>query len=364
MTIPLTAKLHLPGLNALRFYVAISVVIAHISNGFGELRTRPAHYLLLNSLAMDAQSAVTLFFVLSGFLITFLLLKEVSQAGSISITRFYARCALRIWPLYYLIAALGLGLLRSLLGPFSGLSHLTSTHVILVLLFMPNFVTPLGPLGHLWSIGVEERFYLVWPWVVRHKHALPRVALGIVLVKLMIAPIVASLDQGSVTNLFVGLRWESLAIGAAGAVLYHRRHTSIRILTSPLAQLLVVAGTAYLAIVDIPLSAISILATSSLFLLLVLNLVASERLKPILEAPLLTALGQASYGIYMFHFPLLYVILLGMDNLHVTEGPARDMLLYATTIGGTLSLALASYRFYEAPFLALKERFAIVQAYR
>ena len=72
-------RVYFPGLNALRFYAAISVVIAHTSGNFGEMRTRPAHYALLNALALDAQSAVNLFFVLSGFLITYLLFKEQSE---------------------------------------------------------------------------------------------------------------------------------------------------------------------------------------------------------------------------------------------------------------------------------------------
>src|SRR5574337_1573704 len=72
-------KSYFPGLDSLRFYAAISVVVAQTTNNFGEFRSRRADYVLLNLVLMDSQSAVSLFFVLSGFLITYLLLKEIGR---------------------------------------------------------------------------------------------------------------------------------------------------------------------------------------------------------------------------------------------------------------------------------------------
>src|SRR5574339_181307 len=95
----------LPGLNTLRFYAALSVVFEHISIHFSQ-----PSVLLKNMgfIFMGAQQAVNLFFVLSGFLITHLLLRERKITNKISIPNFYIRRALRILPLYYWIVVLGL----------------------------------------------------------------------------------------------------------------------------------------------------------------------------------------------------------------------------------------------------------------
>jgi peptidoglycan/LPS O-acetylase OafA/YrhL len=95
------AHIHFPGLDALRFYAAMSVVVIHTATNFGDLRLRSSKIPLLDALALDAQSAVSLFFVLSGFLITYLLLTEHSRTGTVQVRPFYMRRILRIWPLYY-----------------------------------------------------------------------------------------------------------------------------------------------------------------------------------------------------------------------------------------------------------------------
>ena len=74
-------RVYFPGLNGLRLYAAISIVIAHVTYNFGELRTRRSEYGLLNAFALNAQSAVNLFFVLSGFLITYHLFHERATTG-------------------------------------------------------------------------------------------------------------------------------------------------------------------------------------------------------------------------------------------------------------------------------------------
>lgn len=353
-------QVHLPGLNALRFYAALSVVIAHTSNNFGELRTRPADIGWLNAMAMDAQSAVSLFFVLSGFLISYLLLREVTEQGRLDVPRFYLRRALRIWPLYYLTVAIGFLLLPALLRSNEIWASTPAHGWILVLLFLPNFVTPLGPLGHLWSIGLEEQFYLAWPWVVARPHAILRVAFGILLVKVMTAPVVASFGSASISNLFLGLRFECMAIGALGAYLAQRRRDLLPYVHAWPVRAAVLIGLAYLAWTNVELNELTILVSSTLFLGLILNVATDPRVGGRLESPWVEQLGRISYGVYMYHFPLLYVALLSLQRAGIPEGPQYTAVLYVITVFGTLALAAASYRWVETPFLRRKEQFAVV----
>lgn len=353
-------RIYFPGLDALRIYAALSVVIGHTRDNFGELRTQPAHYVLLNALTLDAQSAVNLFFVLSGFLITYLLLQEHARTGTIAVRRFYVRRILRIWPLYYFIVFLALGVLPWVLGPTYALSNLPAYKILLIVCLLPNLVGALGPLSHLWSIGLEEQFYLVWPWVLRSPGRFLRVCLGILIIKTIIAPVVGVFPNDSVRIFFEALRFECMAIGGLGAYLYFQRHWLLRWIYSPWAQAGALLGMVVLAEVDLPVTYWGNVITSLLFIGLILNVSTNPRSWLKLEHPILTALGQISYGVYMYHYLWLYVVILALKAAGPPEGDVYSLILYTATLTGTLLLAAASYHWFEAPFLKWKTRFAVV----
>lgn len=145
-------KIYFPNLNGLRFFAALSVMLYH----FGGVETINGHF------------GVILFFVLSGFLITYLLLEEKKQTNTISIRKFYFRRVLRIWPLYFFILLLATVVIYST----TGLDDNYYEALPYFLLFIPNwaFVINIGIkyVVVLWSVGAEEQFYLLWPWVI-HK---------------------------------------------------------------------------------------------------------------------------------------------------------------------------------------------------
>ena len=168
-------RIHFKGLNAVRFLAAAVVAIAHASvllmwepstypHGLGEI-PNVARSGGLNP--ETAKLAVICFFVLSGFLITYLLLAEEARTGAISIRAFYLRRILRIWPLYYLLVLCGFLLLPhvSLLGlPIPPVhEHSWWLEFALYMTVFPNLAVPVPYLAHLWSIGVEEQFYILWP---------------------------------------------------------------------------------------------------------------------------------------------------------------------------------------------------------
>ena len=350
---------YFPGLDALRFYAALAVAVAHIGRNFAELRTQGAEYPLLNMLFIDAQTAVSLFFVLSGFLITWLLLNEKFHTETVDVRKFYVRRALRIWPLYYLIAFICFVVLPPLLGPDYFYAEAPAHTVLLVLFFLANMVGPMGPTDHLWSISLEEQFYLVWPWVMkRSTQTFLKVAFGIIFLKLVLEPVVAMFNVDSMRLLFLGLRFECMAIGAVGAYLYFCQHRSLRWIYHPAAQCLAWGIMIFCALVDIPLTALNTLLLSLAFITIILNLATNPRTLVQIDQPAFNALGKISYGIYMYHYPLLYVVLFARQAAGIPESDGFNALLYVLIIGGTLLLAYASYRWFEAPFLRLKERFA------
>lgn len=146
--------LHLKGLDSLRAFAALLVVWSHIEI-VKDMYKLPS---LWKPYFPSAHFSVTLFFVLSGFLITFLLAKEQENHRVISLKKFYIRRILRIWPLYYLILFLSYFMIDS---------NVTTRTLLLCLFIFPNVPLALKSKWtgspQVWSIGVEEQFYIIWP---------------------------------------------------------------------------------------------------------------------------------------------------------------------------------------------------------
>ncbi len=170
---------HFPGLNALRFIAAFLVYIHHVEqvkliSGLDSLWKGKS---LLSPLFLRAGAlGVTFFFVLSGFLITYLLLVEVGETRSISLKDFYIRRALRIWPVYFFLTAFAFTILPRwhLVQPATMIPVLHAHYFAKLSLFLLMWVhvfeisyPGIFPGGVLWTVSVEEHFYFVWPLLIR-----------------------------------------------------------------------------------------------------------------------------------------------------------------------------------------------------
>jgi peptidoglycan/LPS O-acetylase OafA/YrhL len=347
-----------PGFDALRIYAALSVVIGHTNRNFGGIRSTPANIPLLDLLFMDTQSAVNVFLVLSGFLITYLIFREQSTAARLDTRRFYLRRILRTWPLYYLTVFIGLCVVPWLLGASAGVPASNPWSILLVLALMPNFTTGVSPaLEHLWCIGLQNQFYLIWPAVTRPPAGrFLRIVFGILIVKVAITPVILGMRIDSITNIFYGLRFECFAIGALGAYLVHTDHPWLRFFRGVPARIAGLAGMAILAIRDLPLSEPAILFSSCIFFLVILNLSSGAGTNRRPAGRGWAFFGEISYGVYMFHYPLLYIALQAFRLAGIPEGASHSIILHAAVTGGSVLLAALSYLFFERPFLQLKKK--------
>lgn len=168
---------HIPSLNGLRAISILLVLLQHIDiknlNGF-----LSGKYPLL----VDGNLGVNVFFVISGFLITTLLLQEEEQAGNISLKGFYIKRAFRIFPVYYTLLFVYLTLQLLNILDFTAGSWLTSLTYTKYLNWHSDWET-----AHLWSLSVEEQFYFIWPFVFRYakKHRAKYAFAIIILVPLL-----------------------------------------------------------------------------------------------------------------------------------------------------------------------------------
>lgn len=376
------AGVHFPGLHALRFFAALAVVVAHVEL----LKSYHDYPNLADNLAVYelGRIAVTFFFVLSGFLITYLLLEERQETGTISIGKFYLRRILRIWPLYYLVVLLAFVVLphvKSLAIPSMAVAADQQNAILgLFLVLLPQVALSLYPpypyAEPLWSIGVEEQFYLLWPLLMaRFRNVLmPAVVIVIagVTVKagaLAYASKLTDPSQLAFWNHFIDYfyfnRFECMAIGAVGAwLVFERKERVLRVLFSKPVQLLT-----YL------LAAISVLTTrgkpilqyglhSLLFCIIILNVAANENSLLKLRASGFTLLGNISYAMYLLHEIALGAVmrLIAAATGGPVAGLTANVALYAGGSIATIALATLAYKFYERPFLRLKDRFAVVKS--
>ena len=365
------AGVYFPGLSALRFVAAALVVFDHAQAYrfmFGLAYQLDHHH----ALAALSSASVRFFFVLSGYLITYLLFTEKDRYATISLRRFYLRRGLRIWPLYYTVFLAGLLLhqlptLRALVAPTFGAD--LPWNVVLYLAFLPNLASALALsfpyVGQAWSVGTEEQFYLFWPLVVRWLSRRQAVVfmigltLGLILLNRWVDHELIRTHYGvewlKVLRRFLRqIPFGYMAIGGLGAyvVRYHRSWLE------PLLRYPVLEVLALLAIANL-------LYTRWLgvcFCYLIVSISNAPRSWLRLEGPRWTALGNLSYGLYMWHqMPLM---LLGWFLR--AYGPRQPLLQGLCIEWGGLLLATGvawlSYTYLEKPFLRLKERFTLVKS--
>jgi peptidoglycan/LPS O-acetylase OafA/YrhL len=360
-----------PGLNALRFFAAIAVVCSHVEllkgyNGFPNAYENAVVYEV-------GRLAVTFFFVLSGFLITWLLLEERRETGTIAVKKFYVRRILRIWPLYYATVLLAFFLfphLAALTMPKVAPQAEVAKTFPLFALFLPQLALSLYPpvpfAEPAWSIGVEEQFYLLWPLLMKRMRSfvtLALVVIGVALAARYGALAIAKSNRADpvrlrfwneVIDYLYFTRIECMAIGGLFAWLHFaRREAMLRFLYSRGTQAIVYTLTIWRMATpgDKPIFSYGLYAVA--FGILILNVATNERSLLRLRARPFEFLGNISFSIYMLHEPAIQLV------LRVTGD--RNAALYAGSIALTIAFATASYFVIERPFLRWKSRYEIVR---
>lgn len=357
----------MPQLDALRFFAVLGVLVAH--------NWHPKRLPWLFGDLDWAGLGVRLFFVLSGFLITGILLdcrrlaEDTSQTPFYFIRQFYMRRFLRIFPIYYFVIILAL-LLN--VPPAREIWIWLVTYTTNV--YITVFDTWVGRLGHLWSLAVEEQFYLIWPWLILfapRKWLIPSMLLII-----SIAPAyrfyayqnfpfdIGAMDFKAATLTLASL--DSLGIGALVALLW-RSNIQKEVLQKYLSRLVLPTGLLlYIATIVLyhyrikpsVFFTLADLATAMIFAWLVSSsgMGFSGVTGRLLLFPPLIYLGRISYGIYLYHY-FMPLILTPIFNYFQIPYQVPGLLNFVLSSLLTLGIASLSWRFIEAPINNLKNHF-------
>jgi len=377
-------KVYFPGLHGLRFFAALMVVFSHVEL----MKSYHAYPNLYDSnLAVyeSGRIGVTLFFVLSGFLISYLLLAEKKVSGTISIRNFYIRRILRIWPLYYLVILLAFFVIPRIaffsIPEYSALlpGHFTYSLLLYVLLLPQVALSIFPPVPYaepLWSIGVEEQFYLLWPVLLKRFKNFLRLAVVIAVGGVLLRQLVFMLAEANraspnlvywnyVLNYLYFTRIECMAIGGIGAwLIFKQKHATLNIIYHRLFQGLLYAATAYLLLTQNHKPIFNYVPYAICFCLIIINVSSNKNSLLKIENRLFVFLGNISFSMYMFHEPAIRVVLTGLVRMRGTRfnDAASNVLLHILAVTLTMLVSTLAYYGFEKRFLRLKSRFAVVES--
>jgi peptidoglycan/LPS O-acetylase OafA/YrhL len=363
-TPPSKARFYRPELDVLRFVAFLTVYLAHT------IPVDPGSPRWVYALSNATGFGVQVFFALSAYLITELLTREKRTTGQLNAKAFYARRILRIWPLYFF--ALGAGFLFSQLHP----TRAISVHALFAFLFLVgNWYTIRHgylafALGPLWTISVEEQFYLVWPMLVRY---LTRRTFAVVCCAGWAGSQILLLRLCARHAMFDPIIWvnslfelQVFALGAGVSLFLNGSAPKIR---GSLRGLMIASAFFLLFASDFVFNSDTpggLVSVAHIYPeILLVDMAVTLMLVGFLNWAVFNGwrsiryLGKISYGLYVYHLPCVAVVTKIVFHFLKHGSP---LAVFALGLPFTVGIAAISYRYFESPFLRMKERLEIVKS--
>ncbi|MGD0712249.1 MAG: acyltransferase [Bacteroidales bacterium] len=354
------SKFHLHGLDSLRAIAAVVVVLGHIEI----IKTTVYHLPSAFEHMPSGHTGVVLFFVISGFLITFLLLREKDTYKKISIKKFYIRRILRIWPLYYFIIFISALLFRynpSFSVWFWGL------------ILLPNITSTMGNCWQfspqIWSIGVEEQFYLIWPTLIKYIKSHLFIILMIFILGYTILPhaLLFLINRTSLESSFLPIiinrffesaKFNCMAMGGMMAYLVNKNYKIVDYIRKKPFSYIFTLLPFLLWLFNVEISYFTDEVMALLFCLLIANV--TYRKYWFFDNTLINYLGKISYGLYMYHWIIILLAIKWILPLFNENFILANILLYCFALIGTVLISFLSYHTLEHFFLKQKKRFELI----
>lgn len=343
---------------------AIAVLLVIISHWLPE-----THLVNRITRGYNGSFGVTIFFVLSGFLITSILLQNKLQANNLALNKgallknFFFRRALRIFPIYYITVTLLL-----LFHKYAG-THITNTY--------PYYYTYTANLNfhftqewdsilsHLWSLSVEEQFYLIWPWVILFSPS--KYLRPIIYFFILVGVISNYIFSTSLMDCFTTSCFDAFGLGAllSWQLIYRQQDLTGFYKATRITGIIAMGFIIFCLVSNKFILPFRTMA-SCIALWGITFVVLKEKTKTIyntvLKNKVLAWLGKVSYGLYLYHLPVPYFfkkVLNKIKAVGYVRIPAKyyDTLLLLGSLVILLSLAWLSWTIIEKPFLNLKKHF-------
>lgn len=378
------SRVYFKGLDGLRAIGALSVILGHLELIKSEFSIPNLIHLSFYK-NTSGHLGVILFFVLSGFLITYLLMVEKNKFKTISIKRFYFRRMLRIWPIYYLILLLLLFVFPNIIQlPYSAkpeFANLLDNYPTLLIFFLmaPNLmafgIPGIGGGFHLSSIGTEEQFYLFWPLLIKwFKNIM--IPITLIFFGFAIAPnfcdyinnhyftkasnLYAFIEQ--LRLFFEYFKIDCMALGGIFAYIYFNKKTKLlNIIFNRYTQIFsLLIGFGCWAF-GIRIHYFKDEFYALFFAVIILNTAVNPKKIISFDYKWLNYIGKISYGIYVYHW-IIILFVLNFIIQFKENSLVFNSILYVGSIGITILIAHFSFFKFESYFLKFKDRFSQIKS--
>lgn len=367
-------KLYFPNLYSLRFFATLLIIICHVEltkNQFGLANI----YYESQFLQISGKLSLIFFFVMSGYLITYLLYQEQQTEKKIDILKFYVRRILRIWPLYYLTILLAFLVFPHIpLLTIDGFSNEViyqdiGKKIFLYTFFLPNvavsFYMAVPYAIHLWSLGTEEQFYIFWPFLIQY---LKPVFLFVMIFTVVGSIVITEILKTSFANklyfnahniriLWDHLNFSSMAMGSIGSFIHLKRNVISKFVLHPFVFILFSIALFLLLFNGYKFEIAHYEIYSFLFMIIIINFAENKYRFLNLEFKLLRYLGIISFGLYIYHNVLIVILIKLLFRLNLLN----DFILYPLVFISTIIVSVISYELFEKKFLRLKLKFSKVK---
>lgn len=369
-------RIYFENLDGLRF-ICFALIFFHHSftTNYDYIIDDPVYHFVTREVFNNGNLGVNFFFVLSGFLITFLLIREKLDHGKIHILQFWVRRILRIWPVYFFCVFFGFVLFPYFKSLF-GQAGAETANPINYITFLSNFdiinngLPDASVLGILWSVAIEEQFYLVWPLLlflfpIRHYW----IPFSVVIISSVVFRIYH--DEYYLREYHTFSCMGDLALGAFGAWLVATRSSVISFVKSwskGTIALIWLSLILYLIFRDEYISPIYpirmveriIFGLIALFIIYEQNYSENSLFK-FTNWKRISYLGRISYGLYSYHF-IAILIVVTFTSMIKFNTQLWQVIILETILSFVLAVVIASlsYKYFEKPFLKLKNRFTFV----
>mgnify|MGYP006078778533 CR=1 FL=1 len=365
-------KTYFPNLNGIRFIAAFFVFIHHLEQ-FKYLYKIDNFSNDYPFIKLIGKLGVVLFFVLSGFLITYLLLAEEKLNSQINIKKFYIRRILRIWPLYFLILFSGLFIIPNLnfiVTPFFNQDIFNNDPfkiILIFIFFLPNLAYAIFGLipyvSHTWSIGTEEQFYLIWPVLLKFTKNKLRIIVLVIIFYLTFKFLLYTnfLDFISFKNLILQF-WltfniDCMAIGGLFSYLVFKKSKLLRYLMNKFSFYITLISLCFFLYFRLDFLFFHYEVYAILFGIIILNLSSNNSFSRILENNIFNFLGKISFGIYMYHpFAIILTI-----NIFIYFNFINNLAILFLSLVITLVLSGFSFFYFEKFFLIKKNKYLVLK---
>lgn len=358
-------KFRFENLDSIRTIAFFSTFLAHAFYAESESILKSDAFQFITGFRQIFSFGVPIFFVLSGFLITYLMLREQHLIGKFSLKDFYMRRVLRIWPVFFLVLLIGFVVFPIVRDLILHDPYVETADWRMYVFFLSNFdqinqpELPYGiGLGPTWSVSIEEQFYLVWPLFLL---AFRRLSFIIPIVLVIFSSLVFT-SMFSFSSKHTVYCMTYLAVGAGFGYFSYYQEKFIRKITN-------INGSVFLLSVGILFALIYISAKvySSIFIVFLIAVIIGYIIvyqcyanrMTLKSIPLLERWGKYTYGLYLYHVICNFVIHMLIDKIAGIPESLSMVLFVKPFLSLILSMIVSfySYHYFERFFLSLKKKF-------